>query len=63
MDNVLDNKLRKMGLLALRVMEINDLLSNSYEERKNLENKMKKIRSDMCEYAGKTGQTIGKVEE
>lgn len=63
MDNVLDNKLRKMGVLALRVMEINDLLSNSYEERKSLENEMKKIRSDMCEYAGKTGQTIGEVEE
>lgn len=63
MDNVLKNKLMKIGEINLRVMEINDILSNLYEERRGLENEMKKIRSDMCEYAGKTGQTIGEVSE
>ena len=53
----------ELGRLSLRLMEVNRLSADLYSEKKDIESKMQKIQNMMIEHAGKTGETIGEVNE
>jgi hypothetical protein len=63
MEVVMENWLKELGRLALRLMEINHLSANLYAEKKEIEKNMNIIKERMIEYAGTTGETIGEVKE
>ena len=59
----MERLLQELGRLSLRLMELNEISNNTYNEKKLVEKQMAQIKNQMLDIAGSTGDVIPKGGE